>query len=120
MGTGNVTRLSTSVVCGKPDTVYAFAVGHGGKPWRLQWGAEWRPGARGAAPTPVYVALDCESRQELSYAISFHLEGGVRLWSDGVARSVTAAFSWHRGRNPLTQYYRQRTQWWALSLLFDL
>ena len=89
------------------------------RPFRAQWGAELVPHEVWPGRWPVYLALDCTSRQEVGWNITTNLEIGYVLWSDGLKRSWRMAVNWYRGREVLTQFHYKRTQWWAISLLAD-
>ena len=90
------------------------------RPARVQAGAELRPFAAWPRAWPVFLAIDWQARQETGWNGSFHLEGGVVLWSDGTQRTLRLVAGWYRGKSPMSQYFRTQEQWWSFGVTAEL
>lgn len=101
------------------ELAYGFSLSGPARAWRLQGGAEWA--LRGVWPRawPVVLAVDWNSRQEVHYNGSVHVELGLDLWTDGAGRTARVTLGWFRGKDPATQYFDRQVQFWGVAFTLD-
>ncbi len=90
------------------------------RPGRAQWGLEFRAFEAWPASWPFYVAGDWVSKQEVGWNISTSLEAGVVAWTDRVDRMFRIGIAYFYGREPLNEYFFERTHFWSLVLSMDI
>ncbi len=89
------------------------------RPGRVQGGLEFRPFDAWPGAWPFYVAGDFLSKQEVGWNISTSLEAGVVAWTDRVDRTFRVGIAYFYGREPLNEYFFERTHFWAIVLSTD-
>ncbi|MCI0341717.1 MAG: DUF1207 domain-containing protein [Planctomycetales bacterium] len=101
------------------ELAYGVSLSGPARAWRMQGGVEIPLRALWADAWPVVLAVDANSRQEVHYNVSVHVELGLDLWTDGAGRTARAGLGWFRGKDPATQYYDRQVQSWGLSFTLD-
>ena len=101
------------------DAGYAFILGDGNRPWRLQAGAEWEGGPRLPLGAREFAAADLESRQEVGWNVSWTIEAGVVKWNEPRTRSLRFFIDYHYGHDPLGEFFRDKLNYASIGLAFN-
>ncbi|MBI3804227.1 MAG: DUF1207 domain-containing protein [Nitrospirae bacterium] len=98
---------------------YAFILGDGNRPWRLQAGAEWEGGPSLPLGARGFAAADLQSRQEVGWNVSWTIEAGVVKWNESHTRSMRLFVNYHYGHDPLGEFFRERLNYASIGLAFN-
>ncbi|MGH7818965.1 MAG: DUF1207 domain-containing protein [Candidatus Binatia bacterium] len=98
---------------------YGFLIGDPNQRWRAMWGLEWVDDPFEEIPH-LFTAANVTSFEEVDWHPQLNVQLGIWPRPRNLAHGLRAGFEYFRGRSALTQFFREREEFWGFGfwLLF--